>query len=302
MSQYFVAGLPVLLLFSVGFLLNKINFFKDNTIVELKNLVLYVTLPTLLFTTFLNAKINASEFVIPIIIIIYCLVILFIGFAIKKIFKIESPYFPFLISGYELGMYGYAVFIALYGQHNLWALSFLDIGHTLFIFAFFITIYQHKHHGSQSPLQIVKTIFLSPLIIAIFLGMAFANIPALVGKFPDVLNSVVVTLAAATVPLIGIAIGYQLKVDKSNLKMALATIGVRKVVNFSAALLLLAIYPFEPIYQKAILTLALTPPVFLISIIAAKDEPRHVNYINTTISIDSVLSLFLMIAVAMVYR
>ncbi len=148
MSQVF-AALPILSLFVLGYLLKKVSFFKDSTIVDIKKLVTNISLPALLFNAFLSLDIQAKDILIVAVIYLMCTLMLVLGRIIAKIGNIKSPYFPLMMGGFEMGMFGYALFISLYGAENLGKIAFLTIGQSIFVFTILISGIMATQNGKH---------------------------------------------------------------------------------------------------------------------------------------------------------
>jgi predicted permease len=308
MVQRLLAGATPLALFILGYLLKRNNFFKDSTIDDIKKFVLNIALPAMLFHSFMTVHIQKEQLVIPLVLFIYCTITLYLGDLIAKIFKIENPYFTLLMCGFEMGMYGYAIFMALYGQEYLAVISFLALGHILFIFTLFMARLMGIKDGQQSLGLAIKRIIASPVIIAIVSGIVIGNLPF---NFPQnplltTLNSIIRLVGSVTVPLITITIGYGIHIDKGNLGFSLFTIFIRKIFMVIFALLVNyfiidKLLHLPSIYRYAMLSMALTPATFLVSVYVRPNDEVSSRYVNSTISLDCLLSLFIMVAASIIY-
>lgn len=309
MIQHLLSGSPILALFLVGYLLRRARFFKDGTIDDIKKFVTHISLPALLFNSFLNLDIEGRFLIALIAVYLMCTIMIFIGKGVAKVGHIETPYFPLLMGGFEMGMFGYAMFISLYGVEQLGKIAFLTIGQTIFVFTILMTQLMHLRDGKQSFSDALKRFFTSPIILSIAAGIVAEQLRDLVPT-NDALaaaGSFIRLLGSVTVPLITMTIGYGLDIGKEGIGLSLTTIAIRKLFLVAFALLINRYViggwlRMESMYRYAMLILALSPPAFVVSIFARTDNERDTRYINRTISLDSVLSIFLTMIAATLYH
>ncbi len=58
-----------------------------------------------------------------------------LGFLLKKLFRIQNRYFPYLLAGYEVGLLGMALFpLCSMGRKGSRYLASLDLGNCFFFF------------------------------------------------------------------------------------------------------------------------------------------------------------------------
>ncbi len=102
--------LPILLLFLLGNLFRMKSYVSENTISEVKKLVVNVFLPSLLFLSFSHTQLELKHLVIVIAMFLICTILLFTGRLFQRLLKVESKYFYLLFTGFEAGMLGYSLF------------------------------------------------------------------------------------------------------------------------------------------------------------------------------------------------
>jgi len=306
---HLLAGSPVLILILFGYLLRIGKFFNKISIDDIKKFVINVSLPALIFSSFMRMDFDLEHLAVPVMIYVYCVIALLIGKFLGSALKIKSPYFPFFISGFELGMIGYAMYMSLYGSDQLAVITFLDLGQTPFMFTVFVTVFLYQREGSQSVGATLKRLFTAPIFLSLILGTllsVFKLTPENNAVF-TLFETVVVLIGSVTVPLISISVGYGIHFDKESFSLAAFTTVTRKIILVSLALLLNEVviplfFPFAIMYRYAIMIMALTPSSFILTVLVKDDDVKASNYINTTLSLDSLTSLFLMILAATFYR
>lgn len=299
------ATFPILALFLLGYLLQRTAYFKVETIADIKKFVTDITLPALLFNAFLSLEIQLKDTLMIGVIYLMCVLMVFIGKGIAKVAKIESPYFPLLMGGFEMGMFGYALFISLYGEEHLGKMAFLVIGQSFFVFTILFSAIIAVQQGKQSFRSGMKNLLTSPIILAMVAGIALGQIPfpRAEGAMVEASLTFIRMLGSITVPLITISIGYGISIGREGLGFSLFTILIRKAILFVFALLINryiinGLLHMDRMYSYAMLILALSPPTFIFSILVPPEDTKNYAYINRTISLDCLITIFLTMGVA----
>ena len=265
----------------------------------LKRVVSDLALPALLFGAFRSLEFNRSYLVLIAAIFLVCVIMLIIAKPLGAIIKVKNEAFPFMMGGFEMGMLGYALFTSFYGEAQLGKMALVDLGQVLFVFTVLMTLLI-RHKGQHFDLgTLVLRIFTSPVMIAIILGL-LANARILVlrsNAFTRQLDEVLKILASLTMPLIALSIGYGIRITKESLGSALKTIVARKVVLivFAVVINLLIVrlaLKMDRIYEMAVLLMFLMPSPFIVSIYIDDKKKNLVDYVDTTLSLDSVISIF----------
>ncbi len=120
MTSASISGvIPVFFLLLLGYFLKRVGFFGEGFVQDLKKIVLYTALPCLLFTAFSNIAIRISLVYLFAAVFAVCLLMLLIGKSVSRVAGLENPYFPSMMTGFETGMVGYALFTSVYGSDSL---------------------------------------------------------------------------------------------------------------------------------------------------------------------------------------
>jgi len=305
---YILPILPVLLLFLLGFLLQKTRFFTEASVTDVKKIVSTIALPALLFQAFASINIEIKYLLLVLVIFLACLLMLVLGRMAARMLRINSPYFVFLMSGFEMGMLGYALFLSLYGEQHLGKIALVDLGQVLFVFFVLMALLIRERDGVQSTAMLLRQFITSPVILAIFAGLLASLFSPLVDPSPilDTLGRFVSMVASLTVPLIAITIGYGIHIKREGLLLSLKTIAVRKILLIVLALainhfIIDSLLHMEAMYRYALLIMFLTPPPFVISIYMAHDDRHDADYVANTLSLDTLISVLLVVVAAAVY-
>ncbi|KYH28294.1 MULTISPECIES: AEC family transporter [Clostridium] len=295
--------LPIILLVPLGFILKKLKFIKKESIEDIKKLVINIALPCLIYIGFYKLNFQRKFLVLILTISLVNILMLFIGKLIGKVFNIQNPYFPLLFSSFEVGMMGYSMFTAIYGDNELGKFAIMDLGQTFFIFFIWMPLLMSKSDKKKNIKDTLKNFFTSPIVIAIFLGIitslisseSLYNSKIFLSLF-DVINK----LGSLTVPLITIIIGYELEINSSYIKLPIITIVCRMtlLIFFSLAINKYIIYSMldlPKIYENALFTMFILPPSFTAPLFIKDDNEENRCYIVNTLSIGILLSIVVFI-------
>jgi len=115
-------------------LLNCRQFMRPDTVADLKNLVIKIALPAALFLAFSRVSLEPRHLIIVVVMFSACVLALLLGRLIRPIGHVPSPYFPILLTGFEAGMMGHAIYSTVYGADNLFKFGIIDLGQVIFVF------------------------------------------------------------------------------------------------------------------------------------------------------------------------
>ena len=301
--------LPVLLLFILGFLLQKSTTLTPASVAGAKRIVSDLALPALLFQAFSSLQIESRYLLLVVTIFLVCFVMVMLGKALAKPLHMESPYFPLLLGGFEMGMLGYALFLAVYGSEHLGKMALIDLGQVLFVFFVLMALLIKERDGAHTPKVLLRQFITSPVILAIFSGIVVSMAGSRIAPHPvwTAIGESISLLANLTVPLIALSIGYGIHIRKEGLAWSLKTIVVRKVVLLAFALLINhflidQLLGMESIYRYALLVMFLTPPPFVITIYMRPNDKENADYVDNTLSLDTLVSILMVMMAASLYR
>ena len=144
---------------------------KQDTIDEVKNIVLNIALPALLFLNYKNMDLAIEHLGLTVIIFLYFCLLYAIGVGVNKIKGISIPLLPFLMPGCAFGVLGIPLYATVFGIENLPTYSILGIGHEFFIWFFLLVALRMKYSEEKFSFDTIKDFIKNPFIIAVFLGM-----------------------------------------------------------------------------------------------------------------------------------
>ena len=302
---------PIAALFLIGALLRKINFFTAEVVAGLKKLVVNITLPSLLFLAFSSSNLKLFHLLLVGAVFLVCLIMLYLGRVLGKAVRVQSPYFPFLLAGFETGMLGYAIYTSVFGLENIDRLALIDLGQVLFVFFVLMPTLIKMRGEAGTPREVGRLFITSPVIVSIFAGIAVSLLNRAVPLFGSPAWGTVENLAtmvgSVTTPVICIVIGFELKFAGGGLGDSIKTIAVRTVLLVALAFLLNRFFlrgalGLSRLHEYALMTMFVLPPPFVISVFMDEKDTANNHYVANTLSLNTVVSVAVFIAVMLVMQ
>ena len=294
---------PVVIMFLLGWLCSRKQIFSLQGLAGIKSLVGTVLLPVVLFNAFFTAEYSGRIALTFGVVYFSCALGLAVGFLLRRFVRPYGKFLPFLVTNFEGGMMGYALYGLLYpGQTHIFAMA--DIGQTLAAFTFFITVLQTVGKGKSDGKTMIRDALKNPVLIAILLGVLLGALG--VGQW--VLSSPAAQLVSGSIQfvsapvsgLILIIVGYELRFRKSLLRPVLTTvalrIGVMAALLGIGSLIIFSVIPFDKQLFTALMLAYSLPAPFIIPLYADMGEDSE--YISTALSMETVASILLFIGVA----
>lgn len=286
-------ALPVFLALAIGMLCRKKKFLSRDGVDALKKVIINLTLPFALFSSFATAEYALDSLIVPVIIFVICTIMLGLGFLVIRISRMQSKLAPFLASGFEAGMLGIPLFGLLFpGKASQFAI--LILGQEIFVF----TLYKMLLTGKTSPKAIIKDFVTSPTLIAVVLGLIVGatGLFDLLGKWgvAEIVTSVTDFLSAPTAMIILLTVGYDLVLKEIPWKKTIGMLGMR--IGIAGAMLCLLILLNRTllkgmIFEGAAVLLFMLPPPYVIPVFA--DEPSERVQISSALSALTLVTMVL---------
>ena len=309
--EAFSKVLPVILLFILGAYLRRTRFLAASTVGDLKKLIVNITLPAVLFLAFAGVNLEGRHLVIVAIVFAACLLALLLGRLIGPPLGLRSPYFPALMTGFEAGMMGYAIFGAVYGAGRFSTSRWWTWGRSRSSSSSWSRMCSDLSTGAISFGQTLRNFLKTPVILAIFLGIA-ANrlgvLPALQGwPVSAAVVRTVELLGGLTMPLIALVIGYEVRLQRGSLLKPAEAIALRLLVWVPVGLLLNALvvrplFGAAPVLEAAVMTMFVLPPPFVIPLFMREPEGADRTFVVNTLSLATLVTLVAFTVITVVYR
>lgn len=285
-------ALPVFLALGLGMLCRSRSFLSREGVDALKKVVLNITLPAVLLNAFAATDYTPATMVLPVTMFLICCLALGLGMLVIRLSGTKSRLAPFLASGFEAGMLGYALFSLLFPGESTSRFAILDLGQTLFVF----TLYKILLSGKKDLKAIGKDMLTSPILWAVFAGVLLGatGIYQAMGSFRGILDSTTEFISAPTGMVILLTVGYDLVLRDIPWKKTAGFIAMRlgvMVVCLCVMGLLNRWLLGGMIFPGAAVLMCLLPPPYVIPVFA--DEPGERVQISSALSALTLVTMVL---------
>ena len=287
-------ALPVFAALMLGMLCRSKGFLTRDGVDTLKKVVINFTLPFVLVNAFATAEYTLAALLLPLTVFAVCCIALALGYGIIRLFKVQSQLAPFLATGFEAGMLGYALFVLLFPEESTSKFALLDIGQTLFVF----TLFKILLSGKKDIKAIAKDMATTPILWAVLVGVLLGatGLYKAMGSWgiSGILDSLTSFLSAPTGMIILLTVGYDLVLREIPWGKVSGFIAMRLVVMavcFGIFLLLNRTVLNGMIFEGAALLMVILPPPYVIPVFA--DEPAERTQIASALSALTLVTMVL---------
>ncbi len=296
-------ALPVFAALFLGMLCRSRGFLSREGIDALKKVVLNLTLPFVLVNAFATAEYTAAAVVLPLLMFGICCLALALGFLVIRLWGMKSRLVPFLASGFEAGMLGYALFALLFPEESMSRFALPDIGQTLFVFTLYKVLLSGKRDLRAIGRDMVRTPILWGVAVGLLLGAT--GLYGLMERYQisGVLNSLTDFLSAPTGMVILLCVGYDLVPGDIPWKKTAGLIAMRlgiMAVCFAVMVLLNRTVLQGMLFEGAALLMLILPPPYVIPVFA--DEPSERVQISSALSAMTLVTMVLFAACAVLFQ
>ena len=303
-TQILSMVLPVLVMILLGRLCAVQGILNDERHAGLKAIIGDILLPVVLFNAFFTAQYDGKLLLVFVLVFIGCLIALLAGFALRRFVAPYGRFMPLLMTSFEGGMLGYALYALLAGQSQTATYAMVDIGQTMFAYTVFLAALKGAEGQKMSPAAMVRNMITNKACIGMLLGIVLGALGVYKAIAPTdigmILMELISFITAPTSALILLVVGYQLKVSKKLMRPVLTTLGLRLAVMIGVmgfvSLVLFAIIPYDKMLMLALMLQYTLPAPFIIPLYA--DMKDDGEYVSTTLSLGTVLTVVLFFFVA----
>lgn len=296
MGEMLSIVLPIILILCLGYYCKKKGVLDENGVVGIKAVSIRFLWPLVLFYAFFTASYGVETILYAGVNFVTNAIAFVIGLLMRKKVKAHAFSYPYLLSGFETGMIGYAMYTLLFGAENISYLALLDVGHALFIFPIFLS-HLNMEQGEGDLKSSVKNMLLSPIMIALIIGMVsgltgFGQF-VMQSEAGIVINEAYGLVSSANVLMILVVMGYNLSFSVEQVRASLNVIVTRIVIMTACAFASLwLIAQFVPVGEYLLCAVAITymmPPVYMLAVYV-KDKKEN-EFMSTTSSVFTVLTI-----------
>jgi len=297
--------LPVIIAIGLGLICNKKQLIGSSGLGALKTIISKITLPVVLFNAFFTAEYNISVLLVFVIIFCACGLALTVGYLFRPLIKPYHTFMPFLLTCFEAGMLGYALYGVLVGTEHSSTFAMIDIGQTMFAYTVYLALLQSTDGRKATTKGIVTNMLKNPAADGMLLGILFGILGlgkiVLSSPMSGIYTQLASFITAPTAFIVLIIIGYELSLKKKLLHPVFITVGLRlllyAVLLGLVSIILFSIIPFDKNLMIALMIMFSLPAPFVIPIFV--DVKNDGEYISTSLSMSTLctIGLFMVIAV-----
>lgn len=268
-----------------GLVLARRGLLPAHAVDGLKLLITRLTLPVLLFGAFVRLEPDGRNAALAAVVFGLCAVMGAVGAgltrvgALARVATLPRPETRLLFQGFEAGMLGYALFVALHSSEHLPAFAALDMGQVVYVFTVLMVQMSTLSRatggeGDARPAFPWRDLAVNPVLWAITGGLAVAlAAPGLATSLsaPDgVVAPFVDMVGGLTTPLVCLVIGASLAEGVPRDRAIVTIVALRTAVGLGLGLLVaLVLVPalgFSEWYARAAIVLFVLPAPFVIPV------------------------------------
>ena len=296
MTEVLKTILPVMVMLGIGILCRSRRIITREGINALKNVVVNICLPAVLLNAFATTRYTLMDVVIPLLMFLVCVAAWALGRAAGKLLKMPSRFVPFLTTGFEAGMLGYALFNMLYGAGRTAEFARIDLGQVLFVFTLYKILLGLDGSKKTDAKTLLRDMAFSPIILAIAAGVLLGATGLYEALKPSgvsaVFDACVSFISAPTSAIILLAIGYDLVLSDIPWRETLKVVALRLVIMLALRTALLwllgALWPPAQL-TAAVNVMFILPPPFVLPVFA--DDADQRTYVSSALSVSTLAAI-----------
>lgn len=295
--------LPVIVMILVGYLCRVKGLVSKEGLAGIKSVISNITLPVVLFKAFYTTEYSLKSLLYFAIIFTCCCVALAAGHLLNPLIK-DSKLMPYLLSGFEVGMLGYALYGLLAGNDNISYMASVDLGQVIFVYTIYLTLLKNAA-GQKTDLKgILISMVKNPAFQGVAVGIltGITGLGGLIAGSPagGVFHEIIEMITLPTSGMILIIVGYELSMRKDVMLPVCKTIFLRifvmGILLAISAFVMFQIVPFDKNLFMAMILLFSLPAPFIIPLYADVDSEGI--YISTTLSMHTLVTIFIFVGLS----
>ncbi|MBR5301977.1 MAG: hypothetical protein IKU38_04005 [Clostridia bacterium] len=295
-------ALPVFVMLALGMLCRKTNMISREGVSAMKAFAVNITLPAVMLNAFATASYSRESLIVPLVIFTICVLMLLGGHALCRVMNIPGRLSPYLATGFEAGMLGYALFALLFPQESTSAFAMVDLGQVLFVF----TLYKALLAGQGGLCGVLREAAHAPTVWAIAAGILIGASGLYGAMTPSglsgVLDAVTDFVAAPTSAVILLTIGYDLVPGEIRWRKTARLAALRLITGAAALAAVLLADRFilgSMMHPGALALMFILPPPYVLPVFADVQEER--TDVSSALSALTLISLILFMALTVAF-
>lgn len=295
--------LPVIVMLFIGYFCRVSGILTKDGLNGIKSVISNITLPVVLFKAFYATSYSLNSLFMFSVVFISCSLALGCGFLLNR-FVPDSRLMPYLLSGFEVGMLGYALFGLLAGPDQLSYMATVDLGQVLFVFTVYLTLLKNATGQKPSLREMLKEMSKNPAFRGVTLGIivGVTGIGNLITASPisPIFSAAIEMITVPTSSMILIIVGYELSMRKDLIIPVVKTLVFRTIVMgvllCAASLIIFQVVPFDKQLFMALILLFSLPAPFVIPLYA--DVESEGIYISNTLSMGTLITILIFVGLS----
>ena len=293
MLEVFTKVLPIFLYCTVGVVGRKTAILSQETINQIKKLVLNIIFPCLLFPLFLLMELNINHMGLVLLMMLILALDCVAGYFVNRLPFLRIKTLPLYCSAFSYASLGIPLYALMHGTENLPIFAVMGVGHELFVWLIYYSLVRFTLAKEKLNAKMVLSKLFTPVIVAILSGLLL-NILG-IGRWMQsqmLMQSLVDGVAlvgALFAPLTLLCVGYNMRVNKKYVTKGMKLVVVRLLVTFSVAYALKPLYDMlvvpSSLTNAAFFTWAVLPPVYSYTLMMGEDVPEKDKAVVDTASI-----------------
>lgn len=243
----------------LGYTFRKIKWFKEDDFSVLSKIVLRITLPAAIVTSFSGKKIELAMLLLTLMGIGIGAIYIGLAFVLNRNSKERTIFDVVNLSGYNIGAFTMPFAQSFLGPMGVIATSLFDVGNACVCLGGSHGIALClKQGGKLSPKKIIKTMLKSvafdTYLVMVLLSIAKITLPSPILSFAQIIGN-----ANPFIAMFMIGVGFKLSGDKDKIGRIIRTLAVRYGIGLLFALTSFFILPFPREIKIALMILAFSP-------------------------------------------
>ncbi len=201
----------MVIIIGIGWGLKRIGFLGPADVDVLNKVIIYVSLPALIFLAVQKADLSLAVAKFPLFAIVIMLLTLAVAFAVGSLLKLSPALkgaFLLVAAMGNTGYLGFPMTIGLFGEQTLVKSVFYDFGTVALLFSLGIIIAGY-YGDPEHKMNVAKEFATFPSVLALVAGLLFNPVP-----LPGFITTTLGYLGQATVPVIMLTVGLTLETKK----------------------------------------------------------------------------------------
>lgn len=282
----------------LGYILRKAGFFTETAFPVLSKIVIKITLPAAIITSFSGKELDPALLSLALISLAACAVYLALAFLLNRKSREQRAFEIINLSGYNIGNFTLPFVQSFLGPAGVITTSLFDVGNAAVCLGTSHSIAALVKEGrgfsaKKIGLSLLKSIPFMTYLIMVILGLLHLRLPSPIISCAEIIGG-----ANAFVAMLMIGVGFKLEANRSQIGKIIKILLIRYAVATALALICWNLLPFDLSVRRTLMILAFSPipssaPAFTGDIKGDVGLASAANSFSIIISIIVIVSLLI---------